>query len=323
MHQEIKAKLPDAKGVGELVIVTFIDVREFSSFAEISESAEAALFLRNMYQKILEDYFPEATYFKLTGDGLMLIQSYDKNTLEKIVNSTLETSIKLVNDFPNISQDDPMINFDVPGKIGIGISRGATTCLVSDDVILDYSGRPLNLAARLMDLARPLGVVFDAKGLGITIVREDLREQFSSEQVYIRGISETVPTEIRYLTGKVEIEPQRKLPINQFKMKYSTHDTCTLSRAIQRGNQFNFNIDEEPANLDSCSVVVSFSESVEGVPTGLMLHETHKAKYSTLSGRHMISYDAKKIGEVLKALGYEDSTELKFVTEFLASPSNP
>ena len=54
----------------------------------------------------------------------------------------------------------------------IGISRGTVCRLVSKGKTLDYSGRVVNLASRLMDDARPSGVVFDAS-VGIDLLSEE------------------------------------------------------------------------------------------------------------------------------------------------------
>jgi len=83
--------------------------------------------------------------------------------LETVAQSTIDTCYLIINEFECFCEHDPMINFDVPDKIGIGLSRGTACRLISDDKILDYSGDTLNLATKLMDFARPEGIVFDAK----------------------------------------------------------------------------------------------------------------------------------------------------------------
>jgi len=55
-----------------------------------------------------------------------------------------------------------MLNFETPRR-SVLYRAGPATKLVSQDRTLDYSGRPLNLAARLMDFARPSGVVLDGQ----------------------------------------------------------------------------------------------------------------------------------------------------------------
>ena len=68
----------------------------------------------------------------------------------------------LVEAFGQITANDFMINFPVPQRLGVGVARGTATRLASGGQVLDYTGRCLNLAARLMDKARPYGVVFGA-----------------------------------------------------------------------------------------------------------------------------------------------------------------
>jgi hypothetical protein len=46
----------------------------------------------------------------------------------------------------------------------------------------------LNLASRLMDLARPRGVVFDAD-FGPALLPEDLRGKFRQEEVFLKGVA--------------------------------------------------------------------------------------------------------------------------------------
>jgi class 3 adenylate cyclase len=184
MYKDFRKLLHNAHGVSGFVIALFLDVRGFSSFAKLAESSEAAIFLRRVYIKIMDEFFAEAAFFKPTGDGLMVIMPYDEHNLEEQLAASIGTSLRLISEFPSLCDDDPMVNFDVLPDLGIGLARGASTCLLSGRTILDYSGRPLNLAARLMDLARPKGVVFD-ESLGARLLPDDLRDQFASEQVYI------------------------------------------------------------------------------------------------------------------------------------------
>src|SRR6202021_3392180 len=114
MHRKLKELLPTAKGESHLVVVVFLDVRGFSSFAKIAESSEAALFLRSIYVRILDEYFPNASFFKPTGDGLLVILDYDETDLADIVNGAVDSSIKLVEQFASLTADDPMGNFNFP-----------------------------------------------------------------------------------------------------------------------------------------------------------------------------------------------------------------
>ena len=153
MHRIFREHLPRAQGDSRFVVACFVDVRDFSSF--FAESVEGAYFLRQLYRRLLDDFFPDASYFKPTGDGLMIISDIDDANIAETTRGTLTTSLRLVQEFPRLFERDPMINFPTPERLGIGIARGAASRLFVEGQTLDYSGRTLNLAARLMDLARP------------------------------------------------------------------------------------------------------------------------------------------------------------------------
>lgn len=162
MDRQLRALLPSAMGESQFVIAVNLDIRGFSSFSQRVESVEAAVFLRRVYIKMLEEYYPNATFFKLTGDGLLMVFSYaDDNSLKAVVASVFESSFRLVDDFGTLTASDPMVNFEVPDRVGLGIARGAASRIYAGKKTLDYSGRVLNLASRLMNLARPTGIVVD------------------------------------------------------------------------------------------------------------------------------------------------------------------
>lgn len=212
MHRELRERLSRATGESDLVVVVFLDVRGFSSFAGMAESSEAALFLRSSYVQILDEYFPDAAFFKPTGDGLMIVRHFDEDSLHDVAFDSIQRSLELVTKFALVTQDDPMINFEVPGSLGVGIARGAATRLTSGDYTLDYSGRPLNLAARLMDLARPSGVVVDGRVTKGLDWPGDLAKNFVSDSVYVKGIADVKPVDI-YRTNDAEIRPANRHPL--------------------------------------------------------------------------------------------------------------
>jgi class 3 adenylate cyclase len=86
---------------------------------------------------------------------------------------------------PNSDVDD-MINFNTPDKVGIGICRGAASNVVSHGSTIDYYGRPFNIASRLMDLARPRGIILDSK-FGENLIPSTVKGKFSTAGVYLRG----------------------------------------------------------------------------------------------------------------------------------------
>ena len=82
--------------IREHVIVLNVDIRDFSTFSERVESVQAALYIKKVYQKLLAEYFPDATFFKPTGDGLLLIYSFDDESLKSVSRSVVKTSLRLI-----------------------------------------------------------------------------------------------------------------------------------------------------------------------------------------------------------------------------------
>ena len=115
-------------------------------------------------------------------------------------------------EFPGICAGDPMINFKTPENIGFGIARGTACYLYSKDQIIDYSGQRLNLCSRLMDLARPSGIVIDDHFLH-EIIAEDLIDTFVEKEIYIRGIAEEKSYKIFYLEDYVTIPDEFLSPL--------------------------------------------------------------------------------------------------------------
>lgn len=194
----LRTLLEKATGKSEHVIVVNVDVRGFSTFCEnVGESANVVLFITEVYKKLLDRYFFEFPFVKPTGDGLLMVLPYEKDTLPNLAFTTMKACAAAHNEFGSLCADNKMINFDVPGKIGIGVSRGAVSRIIANDRTLDYSGAVLNRASRLMNLARPSGIVFDA-GFDLELLPSELQHVFSKAQVWLWGIAESVPIDIYY-----------------------------------------------------------------------------------------------------------------------------
>lgn len=244
MHKEFRKLLDKATGSSQFVVAANVDIRGFSSFSTTVESSEVAVFIKRVYMKLEDDYFSTASFFKPTGDGLLVIVPYTEQNLKKIVTNTVRICRKVVKDFPTLCKKDPMINFEVPGKVGIGLSRGSACCLCSGNKILDYSGGVLNLATRLMDLARPSGIVFDSS-FGIQLLGTKLRKLFAKETVYIKGIAERKPVRIFYTKEYTTISPLHKHPIEHIKWKSQKHK-ITLNQIRNFAPRFIYDLPSTP-----------------------------------------------------------------------------
>lgn len=213
MHKEFRELLEHAKGVSELIVAVFIDVRGFSSFSKNTDSLAVGLFVKHMYKRIIETYFSNPTFFKPTGDGLLVVLEYDESNVKDVVASTITTCCKIVGDFSTFFKDEPVVNFIVPDRIGIGVARGPATRLSSEDKTLDYSGHVLNLAARIMDLARPTGVVLDSGVIaGIEDLPDSFQKNFVKESGYLRGVAEDEQVTVYYDKSLTKLPESYKIP---------------------------------------------------------------------------------------------------------------
>lgn len=211
MTSEFRKKLDTAVGTTEHIIALILDIRGFTPFCKEEESLNVANFIKRVYIRIIDDYFPKASFYKPTGDGLLIVIPYTHESLRDSLVKTIEKSLSLLQDFGKLCEGDEMIYFATPDKVGIGISRGAACCISSGGTVVDYSGRVINLASRLNDLARPCGIVFDS-GLGMTLFPKEIQELFLGDSVYIRGIAEDKPIAIYYTKQYTIIPPSRKEP---------------------------------------------------------------------------------------------------------------
>jgi class 3 adenylate cyclase len=256
MHRDLSKLLHSATGVQQKVVAMFLDVRGFTSFAGLAESPDAADFLKSAYTRMLDDHITEPAYFKLTGDGMMVIYTFvDRDSLTTVLNRTVDMSIQLVDAFPDLTRDDPMINFSVPRNLGVGLARGPATMIRSGRKVLDYTGRPLNLAARLMDLARPSGVVFDGS-FGIELLNDELAKRFSKEPVYIKGIAEEKPTDVYYLDGRTEIPAYTRIPIRPPTRFTEPTFRVPFSKVIEWAPLFQFTLTREPLQTEDVLIHV-------------------------------------------------------------------
>jgi class 3 adenylate cyclase len=316
MHRELRELLHSAEGRSEHVLVIFLDVRGFSSFARIAESSDSAEFLKSAYLKILDKYFPKADFFKPTGDGLLILRRYERESLKKTVQEAVEVCMGLVGDFPGITDDDPMVNFEVPGELGIGLARGGVGSLISGDKALDYTGRPLNLAARLMDLARPAGVVFDSS-LGLELLSPELQEQFSKEAVYIKGIAEDDPITVYCLKGRTRIPEYNKSPMNKLKQFTENKEVVALKTLQERG-PFLHPLSHEPAKKENILVHIRYPDvrKDKSKHPSIRRNMEEKAEFKSARGTPYARIEWGPLVSKLRNYGVKDSWEIDIVIEY-------
>ena len=223
MHRQFRKLLETAEGQSKFVLAANLDIRGFSDWSRRVESRETILYLTKIYPRLIDQYFKDRWFFKPTGDGLLLVRAFEEPELGDLVGKTIRDCFEIVESFATLCADEPMVNFETPSDVGIGLAQGAASRLTAPDptskdgtLILDYSGRVLNLASRLMELARPRGIVIDA-GFGSGLIPAETSERLQQETGYIRGVSPEdevevffdptltkIPDSFRHKPGEVE-----------------------------------------------------------------------------------------------------------------------
>jgi class 3 adenylate cyclase len=317
MEKEFKEQLRGADGQSRHVIVVFLDVRGFSSFARIAESTDTAEFLKSAYLKILDQFFPDAEFVKPTGDGLLVIYGYDRETLTEAIREAVDRSVSLVEAFPTICAEDPMVNFTVPERLGIGLSRGSATALVAGETPLDFSGRPLNLASRLMDLARPSGVVFD-ESFGYELLTEEMQQRFSAEPAFVKGIAESEPLNVYVLTGYTRIPDYNKRPMGNFVRFTEEAESVAFSEFCERAPVFRHSMTHEAARSDDIELHIGYpaTRSNGSKHPKLRVYTKAPGKFERAAGKIYASVDYTPFVQSMKRDGVKGPWEIGLTLEY-------
>jgi class 3 adenylate cyclase len=310
MHRDLLKALPVAKGEAKHVVVLFLDIRGFTSFPGFAESIQSAMYLKKMYVAIIKKFFPDHSFFKLTGDGMMVVYCHEEGDLAKIATKVVGSSLKLVTAFPTLLRGDAMITFDVPTHLGIGIARGAATQLLSGSLVLDFSGRPLNVAARLMDLARPQGVVLEGSFTKDVIGAANFRK-LSPAKAYIRGIAENSPLDILLVKNWTNLRDEAKRPIGRYVWHRQTYP-LKLKQLSERGPRFGYVLQKPPAFTDEIKVIARTKNVLASGRTSRNTTSTFPVEhyYEDDSGIDKIRLDLEKTARVLALGGIKDTWDV-------------
>lgn len=322
MHREFRELLEDAKGVSQQIVAINLDIRGFTPFCEGKDSFDVAAYIARVYMKIIDGYFSNATFYKPTGDGLLIVvlcEEEVKVTVDKII----ESCLKLVGDFGNLCEGEEIIYFPTPEKIGIGIARGSACCIVSDDKILDYSGKVLNLASRLMDIARPSGIVFHSS-IGFHLLSDEHKKLFEKDdKVYIRGIAEEKPMTIYYTRTLTLIPSYTKTPIREPIWKNEeyagTLEDCLTTKS-HGATAVILALDQEP--LDKSQIFVRISLTVGGLVSTYYhddnVFSSNFMDYRSKGTIHEVTLDMDELIGFLKSRGAALKTQVIFSVQYAA-----
>lgn len=303
MHREMRRLLPKATGFSEFAIAVTVDIRDFSSFAGNQDATGVAEFVKRFYTAVIDRYFLRPKFYKPTGDGLLILRPYSERTLATTACACVQAALKLVTDFPSLFVADPMLNFPVPQRLGVGLSRGAVCGLISGKRILDYSGRCLNLSARMMDFARPSGVVLDSS-FGVELLPATLASQFAEGAVCIKGIAPRMPLGIHYTKEWTVIPPRAGEPIEQTAWA-KEHQTRTLRQIKNRAPVFLHTLTAKPSLPVEITMQIRHPCVVGGrkARDGTMYVHTFKGfTYTEFANSHTLRVDYAALVSLLEGM---------------------
>lgn len=299
MHRIFRKALDDTAGIAESIIVVMTDVRDFSRFSEGCDSVEVAMFIRRVYIRLIDDYFPFASFYKSTGDGLLLVVPIGGENITEVSRKVVESCINCHSEFGSICSGDPMINFEVPEKIGIGIARGTACRLVSGDKVIDYSGRLLNLTSRLTQLARPSGIVVEGK-FGINLLSDEQQGYFEEANVYLDGIAEDEPIQI-YFTREFTLIPKRnRQPIAPKRWCHLTD--VKPFRDLLKFSRFRYPLESEAISAEDVKVTITHAKIIKGrvEKDYQTIFDFPEFTYKVEAGKPVVWVDFVKLCELLK-----------------------
>jgi len=288
--------------------VVNVDIRGFSAFSKEVDSTDVAMYVKRVYTRIIDEYFPGASYFKPTGDGLIVIIPYTESDIPQVAEGTVSNCIRLVRDFPSLLSGDPIINYRTPEKIGIGVARGVACRLVSGEVTLDFSGRFLNMASRLMDLARPAGVVIDAT-FGVDLLSPETVAEFERGEVYLKGIADRSPVKILYSKGLTIIPEVNKYPLDDLRWEVAKQ-SMTLAK-MSRLESYMFPLARKPVDSSKVQVQVIYPKVTKGrKEEGVAVYQPVQAKYQEDAGRPIVLVSFPEIVETITKQGVKRTWEV-------------
>lgn len=311
MHKEFRKLLDDAFGTSEHILAIVVDIRGFSSFCQKNESFDVADYIRHIYKKMIDNFFANATYYKPTGDGLLVIVACPNKNLQAFIADYVKRCLNLLSSFKDFCIDNPRINFETPDKIGIGISRGSACRLSTGSKTIDYSGRVINLAARLNNLARPSGMVFDYS-LGFNFLPSEIQEKFATDNIYVRGIAEVKPIAIYYTKELTILDPASKKPLKEPKwLEASTTYTYEQIRKSSAKSK-TFELAEVPLDLKQVDIQIIYSKIGSLYKILRLDCDSEGVSYKKIGPAPSISIDNETLKKELAKLHLADDSKIEF-----------
>lgn len=177
----------------ENVVALFFDLRGSTRWA--NEVAKIDLnFVKTFIDELRERAWSKASEtplgrpsaVKFLGDGFMYVWKVPNKSVADSFSAIVKLADDLKNGYQAWRQEEKFKRMKTPGGIGFGVDVGHARRLTFENGSDDYLGEPVNMAAKMQDLARPCGgVVIQAKLYDL--LADDLRSKFPKKGVMKLG----------------------------------------------------------------------------------------------------------------------------------------
>ena len=247
------------------------------------------------------------------------LEDGDIEDLTNHANQVVDASLRLVSEFGALLDGDEWVYFEPPDRVGIGIARGAATRLVAKDSTLDYSGTALNIASRLMDVARPHGLVLD-QTFPVGLLRSELLDQLQEDdKVFLRSVAESFPRRVYYNPAWTEISPSNRRPLEEIEWK-AWSKTWKFSEFLSRSSKFAIPLEREPIDPAKILVRVDYPSSHQGRLVKGIIKEyvvpDSLYEYREDAGEHRLFVNLAEIGKVLTGVGMKKPWSLTLTVRY-------
>jgi class 3 adenylate cyclase len=231
-------------------LVAMVDIRGYSEFAHaendpIGVASFVGAALRHTLRTVADSRELAQALLKPTGDGLLFILNLEGSTQAHMANSALVMLRELQDvsaKFKSYLDVNPPAGVSTPpSALGVGVAFGPLVHLtVTSDggspELDDYVGHPINLAARLQELARSGGCVVHAD-----VYEKLLRHDSGASESFLSTFGERVEVRLRQMVGSdaVPVYASSQIPVEYLSDEQRLEDFASqamreLSNTFQR-----------------------------------------------------------------------------------------
>jgi class 3 adenylate cyclase len=159
---------PVGVGVEVDVVAMFFDLRGSTHWAEY-EVGRDFRYVSTFIDQLLEWSWKNVSatpqgrpnLVKFLGDGFMFVWELSDHALAQSANAVVSLAYKQYDLYPAWAKEDKeeKLPWGAPDAIGVGVDVGTAIRLTFENGSYDYLGSPVNIAAKMQNLARPNGGV--------------------------------------------------------------------------------------------------------------------------------------------------------------------